>query len=235
VTRAVLFDFDGTLIDTWRLYLEAFRRAMEPHFLRFLTDAEILALEPTAERRLFERIVDRAKVEDFYESFLHHYRSLHRTHCDGLYPGIAELLRVLRKDRYAIGVITGKSRKAWDLTFAESSIEAFDVVITDDDVAQPKPHPEGLQAALGICGIQPYEALYIGDSLLDCRAARAAEVPFGAALWSKHPDDARNFQDAVTRLVGPDRCFIRPSAVWDALRAEKPTAAPGAGGSSHDA
>jgi len=231
VTRAVLFDFDGTLIDTWRLYLEAFRRAMEPHFLRLLTDAEILALEPTAERRLFERVVDRSRVEECYESFLRHYRSLHRTHCDGLYPGIAELLRVLRKDLYAVGVITGKSRRAWDLTFAESSLDSFDVVITDDEVAQPKPHPEGLLAALRACGIQPHEALYVGDSLLDCRAARAAGVPFGAALWSKQPEDVVTFQDAVTRIAGPDRCFINPSAVVDALRREHRTnAADYAGG-----
>ena len=221
MTRAVLFDFDGTLIDTWRLYLEAFRRAMEPHFLRLLTDAEILALEPTAERRLFERVVGRPRVEEYYESFLHHYRGLHRTHCDGLYPGIAEMLRELRKDRYAVGVITGKSRKAWDLTFAESSLDSFDVVVTDDDVAEPKPHPQGLQAALQACGIHPREALYVGDSLLDCRAARAAGIPFGAALWSKHPDDARHFREAVTRIVGPDRCFISPSAVLEALKRDR--------------
>jgi len=216
VTRAVLFDFDGTLIDTWRLYLEAFRRSLEPHFLRLLTDPEILALEPTAERRLFERLVDRSRIEDYYQSFLHHYRSLHRTHCDGLYPGVADLMRSLRKDRYAVGVITGKSRKAWDLTFAESSLESFDVVITDDDVVRPKPHPDGLHAALEACGIAPHEALYVGDSLLDCRAALAAGVPFGSALWSKRPDDVHRFQEAVT-IAGADHCFSHPSAVLDAL------------------
>ena len=234
MTRAVLFDFDGTLIDTWRLYLEAFRRAMKPHFLRLLTDAEILALEPTAERRLFERVVDPSRVEEYYEDFLHHYRSLHRTHCDGLYPGIADLLRTLRKDRYAVGVITGKSRKAWDLTFAESSLETFDVVITDDDVAQPKPHPEGVRAALEACAIRPHEALYIGDSLLDCRAAVAAEVPFGAALWSKPREEARRFHDAVTRIAGPDRCFIRPSAVLDALKRGPRAGTHPTGDSTHD-
>ena len=48
VKSCVLFDFDGTLIDTWRLYLESFRRSLSPHFNRLLSDAEILEYQPSA-------------------------------------------------------------------------------------------------------------------------------------------------------------------------------------------
>ena len=55
-----MLDFDGTLIDTWRLYLESFRRSLQPHFQRLLSDPEILAYQPVAERRLSGEVSSRA-------------------------------------------------------------------------------------------------------------------------------------------------------------------------------
>jgi HAD superfamily hydrolase (TIGR01549 family) len=214
--RAVLFDFDGTLIDTWRLYLESFRRSLEPHFQRLLTDLEILAYRPIAERRLLQGLVETGRFEEYFQSFLSHYRSLHDTHCDGLYPGTRKMLNGLRDHGYKIGIVTGKSRDAWNLTWNHSHLEPFDVVLTDDDVQQPKPHPHGLLAALRAMEVEPAQALYIGDSLLDCQAAHAAKIRFGAALWSKSPEEMDTFRNAVDAL-GDAHCFSTPHAVVDGL------------------
>ena len=213
----MLFDFDGTLIDTWRLYLESFRRSLEPHFKRLLTDPEILAYQPIAERRLLQQIVEQAHVGDYFTSFLSHYRSLHETHCDGLYPGAIGLLNALRAEGYAIGIVTGKSREAWNMTFAHSKLAPFDAVITDDDVDHPKPHPEGLIAALHTMDVEPSQAVYAGDSVFDCRAAHAAKIRFGAALWSKSMDEVDTFRRAVSAL-GDAQYFSDPSSVLDRLQ-----------------
>lgn len=210
--RCALFDFDGTLIDTWRLYLESFRRTLKPRFNRLLSDAEILDLHPTAERRLLRRIIDHDQLFRYFESFLTHYRSLLQTLNDGLYPGVHEMPSHLRQQGYCIGVVTGKSREAWEITFAESGLEAFDVVITDDDVVHPKPNPEGLIAALGALHIPPSQAFYIGDSLLDCEAAHAARVPFGAALWPKAAHEQAPFTAAAYTL-GARACFSLPEQI----------------------
>ena len=217
MNRGVLFDFDGTLIDTWRLYLESFRRSLEPHFQRHLTDAEILDYQPIAERRLLREIVEHTSFTDYFTSFLSHYRSLHETHCDGLYRGIRDLLDGLRTEGYKLGVVTGKSRDAWDVTFMHSKLEPFDVVITDDDVTHPKPHPEGLVAALDAMDVEPSRAIYIGDSLLDCQAAHAAKIRFGAALWSKSAAEVDAFRKAVGAL-GDACCFSEPPAVLEGLK-----------------
>jgi HAD superfamily hydrolase (TIGR01549 family) len=217
LNRGVLFDFDGTLIDTWRLYLESFRRSLEPHFQRRLTDPEILQYQPIAERRLLHDIVEPRQFMDYFTSFLSHYRSLHETHCDGLYRGASDLLNGLRTEGYKIGIVTGKSRDAWDVTCLHSKIEPFDVVITDDDVIHPKPHPEGLIAALHVMDVEPSHAIYIGDSLLDCRAAHAAKIRFGAALWSKSAEEVKTFRKAVGAL-GDASCFSDPSAVLEGLK-----------------
>ena len=218
MNRAVLFDFDGTLIDTWRLYLESFRRSLQPHFQRLLSDPEILAYQPIAERRLLHDIVERTRFGDYFESFLSHYRSLHETHSDGLYPGAIGMVNGLRAEGYALGIVTGKSRDAWNATCAHSTLEPFDVVITDDDVTHPKPHPEGLVAALHAMDVEPSHAIYIGDSLLDCQAAHAAKIRFGAALWSKSADEIGLFRKAVGAL-GNAYYFSDPSAVLDRLKA----------------
>jgi pyrophosphatase PpaX len=216
--RGVLFDFDGTLIDTWRLYLESFRRSLEPHFKRLLTDPEILEYQPIAERRLLQQIIQQAHLNDYFESFLSHYRSLHETHCDGLYAGVIGLLNGLRVEDYAIGIVTGKSRDAWNMTFGHSKLEPFDAVVTDDDVTHPKPHPEGLIAALRAMDVEPSHAVYIGDSVVDCRAAHAAKIRFGAALWSKSTDEVDAFRKTV-RALGNAQYFSEPSSVLDGLKA----------------
>ena len=215
--HGVLFDFDGTLIDTWRLYLESFRRSLEPHFQRRLTDREILDYQPIAERRLLREIVEHMHFMDYFTSFLSHYGSLHETHCDGLYGGACGLLAGLRTEGYKLGIVTGKSRDAWDVTFIHSKLEPFDVVITDDDVTHPKPHPDGLVAALHAMDVQPSHAIYIGDSLLDCQAAHAAKIRFGAALWSKSAEEVDTFRKAVGALGDADY-FSDPRAILEGLK-----------------
>ncbi len=217
--RCVLFDVDGTLIDTWRLYLEAFRRSLAPHFNRLLSDAEILEYQPSAERRLLQQIIAKDHFPSYFESLLAHYRALHASHNDGLYPGVSKMLKNLRARGYRLGVITGKTRAAWDLTFAASGLAPFDVVVTDDDVTHPKPHPEGLLAALQVFPADPLEALYVGDSLLDCQAARAAGIPFMAALWSKTEQELDTFRRAVTQL-GAGECLRHPSMLAIRCQAE---------------
>ncbi len=210
-------DFDGTLIDTWRLYLESFRRSLQPHFQRLLSDPEILAYQPIAERRLLQDIVEQARAADYFESFLFHYRSLHETHSDGLYLGAVDMVNGLRAEGHILGIVTGKSRDAWNTTFAHSKLKPFDVVITDDDVTHPKPHPEGLTAALRLMDVEPSHAIYIGDSLPDCQAAHAAKIRFGAALWSKSAEEIDSFRKAVGAL-GDAYYFSDPSAVLEGLK-----------------
>lgn len=215
--RGVLFDFDGTLIDTWRLYLESFRRALHPHFQRSLTDEEILRYRPIAERRLLHDVVETKRFTDCFETFLSHYRSLHETHCDGLYDGIRPMLQELKKDGVQLGVVTGKSRDAWEATAFHTQLDHFDVVITDDDVTDPKPHPEGLFAALRATDLDSSEVLYLGDSLLDCRAAHAAMIRFGAVLWSKSLEELPAFRSGIADL-GEAVFLSKPSAVLDVVR-----------------
>jgi HAD superfamily hydrolase (TIGR01549 family) len=199
--KAVLFDLDGTLINTKRLYLESYRRALEPDLGRLLTDADILAIDSRTERRVFDTCLSSGDVADCMERFYQHYADLHGSLFEGLYAGVAELLVQLRARGLPLGIVTGKSRRAWEATATATELGPFAVVVVEDDVAQPKPDPSGLRAALAALHLVPPEALYVGDAVHDLHAARAAGVLGVAALWSKK-GERRTLLERAAREAG---------------------------------
>ena len=146
--RGVLFDLDGTLIDTWNLYLEAYTRALQLHFKRRLSLVELKALRPTSELRLLRRALTPPALEVAQREFLRQYRDLHPALFGGVYPGVPEMLAALRRMGLRLGIVTGKSRSAWEITASHAKLGSFQVIVTDDDVQEGKPSPEGLRLAL---------------------------------------------------------------------------------------
>jgi len=182
--RCVLFDVDGTLVDTWRLYIEAYIRTFEPHFERRVTLPELIDMRPTSEIRMLHRLLG-AQAPETHQRFLRHYRSLHSSLFGGVYAGVEAMLANLRQHQLGLGIVTGKSRGAWEITRQAVDLGCFDVAVYDDDVQEEKPAPEGILLALERLSLTADEVVYIGDSPKDALAAAAAGVQFGAALWPK--------------------------------------------------
>lgn len=210
---ALIFDVDGTLIDTYRLYLESYRRALAPFLGYSPSDEEILEHRPSSERGFLRRWVGEERLEECHESLCRHYAELHRTHAEGFYDGVREMLTALRTAGIPLGVVTSKGRRAWDTTFGLLDLGEFAVVVTEDDVQQPKPDPAGLIAAARALGVSSSEAAYIGDSTSDLKAGRAAGMFVGAVLWPKtDPADRESYLSRVAELK-PDWVFERPADV----------------------
>ena len=183
--RAALFDLDGTLIATKQLYLEAYRSALAESIGRRLADDEILALHPTAERRFIFSSVpaeDRNRcLETFYETYSREHVRLFQ----GVFPGVLVLLDQLRERGVPVGLVTGKSTRALEITLAHAQLGEFDVIVSDDDVGEPKPSAEGLLRAVHTLRTEPGVCGYVGDSVIDLEAAHAAGVLPIAACWAK--------------------------------------------------
>ena len=183
---AVLFDLDGTLVGTKRLYLEAYRRVSRIHAFRELSDDELLAMRPRSELKMLRELLpEAADYEQCCETFYAEYAALHESHFEGVYDGVKEMLQALRARPLKLGVVTGKSRRAWAITSALAPLGAFDIVILDDDVRHPKPDPHGLNIALDRLGISADAAAYVGDTRSDMEAALAAGVLPVWAAWSR--------------------------------------------------
>src|SRR5512146_2204220 len=157
--RAVLFDLDGTLIATKRLYLEAYSRAHEAHLGHLPTPEEVVRLRPRAELQFLRDVVGPERYDACLTDFRRHYAELHATHFGGIYPGIRELLAALRDRGLRLGIVTGKSRAAWEITISaiEHELGSFDVTVFDDDVRIAKPDPEGLHLAAERLRMAPSE------------------------------------------------------------------------------
>jgi HAD superfamily hydrolase (TIGR01509 family) len=203
--RAVLFDVDGTLVSTKRLYLEAYRRALAAHLGHLPSAEEVVALRPHAELKFLRSVVGPEHYDACLTDFRRLYAELHATHFGGVYPGVEAMLAALRAAGLRLGIVTGKSRVSWNVMAAHVDLGPFDVTVFDEDVAEPKPAPEGLLLALSLLDLLPGEAAYVGDSLVDARAATAAGMQPLAALWPKRPEELDGFVEqaraAGARLV----------------------------------
>lgn len=215
---SVIFDLDGTLIATRRLYITAFAEALEAVVGRHLTEDEIMAYRPRAERRFLAELVaaqDSSALADVLENFYRAYERHHDETFEGVYHDVAPLLAGLRERRIPLGLVTGKSERAWEITAPRAGLGEFEVVILDDHVQAPKPDPSGLRLAARKMGAPAEHTVYVGDSLTDLDAAVSAGMQAAGVLWSKKPHERDPFATA-SRERGA-HVLARPSDLLDLL------------------
>jgi len=227
--KAVLFDLDGTLMDTADDITVILNRALAEQHLGSLTPLEVRELIgrgiPTLIARALERLgglTDTAGHAVLLERFDFHHDRLHRleecTAC--LYPDVAEVLDRLHGLGLKLAVVTNKKRDfAVDL-LARSGLSAWiHVVVGGDSCARGKPDPQPLHFACDALQVHYTHALMVGDSLTDVLAARAAGMPVVCVPYGYNegrdphtlPCDA--FIDTLADLPRLLLCARAPSAV----------------------
>jgi pyrophosphatase PpaX len=204
----VLFDLDGTLLDSYRLIGEAFRRACQEVLGRDLTAEEITADWGAPLRRRFERLpgVRPEQVRPLVDAYLAAYEAAH-DRLASLFPGVCEMLEALRSRGCRMAIVTSKRRRTTDLAVRAFGLDRWiDVVVTEQDVPRPKPAPDPVFHALrALGGVRP-EALLVGDGVFDVDAAKRAGVRAVAALWGTREADR-------LRAAGPDYEAAHPAEV----------------------
>lgn len=200
----VLFDLDGTLIDSIELILRSFRHTLSVHDKPALSDAEWLRGVGTPLRAQLAAI---ASDEDEIDAMIATYRAWNLEHHDGLvhpYPGAVAAVSSLRGRGIRTGVVTSKLGEAARRGLAVCGFgDSMEVVIGADDVERHKPDPTPVLHALERLAVPPERALFVGDSPHDIHAGRAARVKTAAALWG--PFDRADLEPA-----GPDLWLERP-------------------------
>jgi pyrophosphatase PpaX len=186
---AVLFDLDGTLLDSYALISESFTYACRHVLNRDLTQEDVLERWGAPLHVRFEG-VDPARIDDLISAYIAYYEAHQDRHLS-LFPGVREMLEALKDRRVRMAIVTSKRRYTTGLTVRKFSLEPyFGAVISEQDVAAPKPAPDPVFAALRQLEVAPAQALMVGDGVFDIRAARAAGVAGAAALWGTHEMDA---------------------------------------------
>ena len=184
---AVLFDLDGTLIDSGAIILASFRHATQTVLRREIPDAELAALVGGSNIHDQMRSIDAAQVDELVRVYREHNEPLH----DELeaFEGIEHVLAELKREGRRLGIVTAKRRQTVELAFAVLPLERyFDVVVTSDMTERHKPDPEPVLKALERLGVEPGEAAFVGDSPFDVASGKAAGVFTVAVAWGNiHP------------------------------------------------
>lgn len=182
--RTVLFDLDGTLIDSIGLILDSYRHTMETFGLPVRSEAEWLRGIGTPIR---VQLTGVARDEAMMEAMIAAYRAYNLAHHDArvrAYPGVVAAVSALGAAGVRLGVVTSKSRVVAERGLVAAGLrDAIEVMICSDDVENPKPHREPVDRAVALLSADPEATLFVGDSVHDMHAGRAAEVGTGAALW----------------------------------------------------
>ncbi|WP_040950599.1 HAD family hydrolase [Gorillibacterium massiliense] len=182
--KVALFDFDGTLADTLPLAFRSFQSVFAKYDQRIVTKEELVKMfGPTEDGILSANLANATVLADATRHFYDVYKQDHRQVVHP-HPDILSLLQTLKEHGIRIGVITGKSRRAYEIS-AEALEMApfFDLVITGDDVERPKPDPEGVLKAMTTLNGHKEDTIFLGDSIADVKAGQAAGVRTFAVQW----------------------------------------------------
>ena len=184
----LIFDWDGTLMDSAAHITACMRNAIAHAGADFRTDAQIrhiigLGLEeavrqllPDASANLIQRV-----VEEYRQEFL--FRT---SHASELFAGARETLATLQAQGYYLAVATGKSRRGLDKVLAETGLETVFAITRCADETHSKPNPLMLEEILTDFDAKPSEALMIGDSEYDLLMARNIQMDALAVSYGVH-------------------------------------------------
>lgn len=190
--RLVMFDLDGTLVDSAADIAVALDKALADLGLPGVSEAQVRLWVGRGASRLVHCALEHMgpAVDDFeklHESLLARFMARYQEDVSGrstLYPGARELLHACRAAGIPLACVTNKPyAPARNLLDALAILEPFDLLLGGDSLPHKKPHPGALQHCLRHFGVSADQALMVGDSRNDVEAARAAGVPVVALPW----------------------------------------------------
>lgn len=184
----LIFDWDGTLVDSIGRIVLAIRRAAEACALPPLSDTAIKGIiglaMPEAVAALYPQLRDSARIASFQRCYAEHYLAL-EMQPSPFYPEVPRVLAELQEAGYRLAVATGKSRRGLDRVMSVHGwMDFFDITRCADETAS-KPDPLMLNEILSFCGVGAEKAVMVGDSVFDIQMAQragmaAVAVSYGA-------------------------------------------------------
>jgi pyrophosphatase PpaX len=189
----ILFDLDGTLIDTNELILTSFEHTFDIHCPNKFTREDVLPImgEPLSNQMYF---FDPTQADEMVQT----YRLFNETEHDRLveeFPHVLSCLEKLYQNGITMGVISNKRRVAVEQGLRRFGIDKWmKIIICAGEAERNKPHPDMLFLAMEQLKIQPKETLMVGDSRYDILAAERAGIDSVGVAWSLHVEDVKNHQ-----------------------------------------
>lgn len=212
-TKYILFDFDGTLIDSNEAVISTLNLTAIKHRGTPFTDAELNEIlgKPIEEQ---VKILSEEEVDDLTDFYRIEYRKV-RDHLTKAYEGVEEMLIKLKELGLKIGIVSNKGRSGIDhgLDMFQMA-EWIDISISKNDVTIPKPDPEGIFAALeGLGGSRTEvdKTIFVGDSVHDIESGKRAGCKTILVGWTLLP--LETFKETA-----PDYIAESPETLFEYIR-----------------
>jgi len=217
--KLVVFDCDGTLVDSQHMIVAAMERAFAECDLPGPARSDVLGVVGLSLGEAVRRLAPDARpsgVDALAEAYKRAFAALRqdRAHREPLYPGIRETLEALaRAPDVLLGVATGKSRRGLSAVLEREGLTGLFVTLQTADTHPSKPHPAMLRAAMAEAGAEPHRTLMVGDTTYDIGMARDAGARAIGVGWGYHPV-------AELEAAGAHRILADSLGLADGLRTE---------------
>jgi len=181
----VLFDLDGTLINTNKIIIESFKYTFDTHFpkIEMTTDKILTFIGPTLQQSFSKYTKDPFVIQEMIDSYRKYYIENEMGMFE-IYPDVIEVVSKLKEEGYNLGIVTSKFKEAAWPSFTHYQLdEIFDVFISLDEVEYPKPDRNPIDVALSHFD-SPKGAIMIGDNRGDILAGKNAGIHSAGVAWS---------------------------------------------------
>ncbi len=211
--ESVIFDLDGTILDTLEDLKSSVNFALEKNGLPLRTTQEIRAFVGNGIRRLIERAVpantESHILENCFLDFKEHYKE-HSADNTKPYEGIISVLEYLKGEGIKLAVVSNKADFAVQNLIEEYFPGIFHYAVGEKDGIRRKPCPDSVNDAIKNLGVSKEKAIYVGDSEVDIETARNTGVECIAVTWG--------FRDKyVLECLGPEYIIDKPSQLTEIL------------------
>lgn len=220
----LIFDWDGTLVDSADKIVRCMQRAAERAQVEVLPTASIRQIIglglPEAMATLYPALDDASRLR-VREEYVHCFVNLDQTPAP-FFPAVEETLQRLRDAGYPLAVATGKSRRGLDRALQQLGMQDFFHATRCADETRSKPHPQMLHELLAQSGRGPQEAIMVGDTHFDMAMAQAVGMPriavsYGAhdpsQLWPHEPLACVDRFEQILQVIAAVKAFIAGGSI----------------------
>lgn len=198
--KLVGFDLDGTIGNTIPLCIKSLKKAVESYVMHELSDTEIVQTFGLNEEGMIKQLVRNESWKDALKDFYAVYSEMHGM-CPQPFSGILDLIEELKSRDISIVLITGKGEKSCDITLRKFDMEnSFDQIVTGNSQRNTK--SDAIKTLLHTYKLQPFEMIYIGDTVSDISACKEAGVCCLSAAWATSDQIAHKLEE-----LNPNRVF----------------------------
>ena len=186
MTDTIIFDLDGTLLNTLEDLTDSVNHTMEQYHLPVHTIEEIRTYVGNGAAKLIERAVPQGRDNSAYDEILDAFRKHYQVHCEdktGPYEGVIDMLAELRQAGYRMAIVSNKPDGAVKQLFGKYSGAYVQAAIGEHPGAEKKPAPDMVLQALAELSSDALHAVYVGDSEVDLQTAANVPMPCVSVMW----------------------------------------------------